>query len=301
MKTTLRDTVKHTPKFLLWCLLWCLLMALPALLHAQDAGLDELIRRARAVGIEQSNLDQLQQRAGQQGLSNDELASLIAPAVSLAEQNLPSDALFNKALEGLSKGISPNRILPVLQNLQSNTVRMAPVVDNWIGKPEVANMLQQNEGMERNAFRNEMIKSVSRGVSAEITSESISALLDEVGSDDVMSESSPQSIVTAVGIFAELPTSAQNPEMSRSLLIRSLKAGFSSSDLQKLPGAMSVAQQRSQLPAASVVEGVANQMRDGIPAQEILKNLFNGNIGGGPPGGLPQGLGNRPDRGGTGG
>lgn len=297
MKTTFRDTNKYTPKFLLWCLLWCLLMALPALLHAQDTGLDDLIRRAQAAGIEQSNLQQLQQRAGQQGLSNEELASLIEPAVSLAEQNLPSDAIFNKALEGLSKGVSPNRIMPVLQNLRDNTMRMAPVVDNWMGKPEVGNMLQQNEGMNRNAFRNEMIKSVSRGSSAEITSESISALLDEVGSDDVMNESTPQSIVAAVGIFAELPTSAQNPEMSRSLLIRSLKAGFSSSDLQKLPGAMSVAQQRSQLPAASVVQGVANQMRDGIPAQEILKNLFNGNVGGGPPGGIPPGLENKPDRG----
>lgn len=297
MKTTLKGSNKHTPKFLLWCLLWCLLMALPALLHAQDAGLDELIRRAQAAGIEQGNLQELQQRAGQQGLSNDELASLIAPAVSLAEQDLPSDALFNKALEGLSKGISPSRILPVLEKLQSNTVRMAPVVDNWMGKPEVANMLQKNEGMTPNAFRNEMIKSVSRGSSAEITSESISALLDEVGTDDVMNESTPQSIVAAVGIFAELPTSAQNPEMSRSLLLRSLKAGFSSSDLQKLPGAMSVAQQRSQLPAASVVQGVANQMKNGIPAQEILKNLFNGNVGGGPPGGIPPGLENKPDRG----
>lgn len=297
MKTTLRDTTKYTPKILLWCLLWCLLMALPALLHAQDASLDQLIRRAQAAGIEQSSLQELRQRAAQQGLSNDQLALLLEPAVNLAEQDLPSEALFSKALEGLSKGVSPNRILPVLQNLKSNTVTMAPVVDNWMGKPEVTDMLRKNKGMNRNAFRKEMIKSVARGSSAEITSESISALLEEVGSDDIMSESTPQSIVAAVGIYAELPTSAQNPEMSRSLLIRSLKAGFSSSDLQKLPGAMSVAQQRSQLPAASVLQGVANQMRDGIPAQEILKNLFNGNVGGGPPGGIPPGLENKPDRG----
>jgi hypothetical protein len=46
-----------------------------------------------------------------------------------------------------------------------------------------------------------------------------------------------------------------------------------------------------------VIEGVSKQMSGGIPAKQILQNLFNGNVGGGPPGNVPKGLGNKQNRG----
>jgi hypothetical protein len=81
------------------------------------------------------------------------------------------------------------------------------------------------------------------------------------------------------------------------MIVRSLKAGFDASELQKLPAAIKMAQQRGQLPAANVIEGISHQLNAGVPAQQILQNLFDGNIGGGPPGGTPPGLEKRQKRG----
>jgi hypothetical protein len=60
---------------------------------------------------------------------------------------------------------------------------------------------------------------------------------------------------------------------------------------------MNMAQRRSQLPAQAVAQGLSRQLQGGLPASQILQNLFNGEIGGGPPGNVPPGLdGERPGR-----
>lgn len=264
---------------------------------AQGTELSDLLERAQKLGIEESQLQEIRNRAQQQGLNNQEIAQLIEPAVSLADQNLPSEAVFSKALEGLSKGVPANRITPVLQNIRSATREAAPVVESWMARGEVQDMIAGKEGIPRPEFRNEMIKSVSRGFMENIPSEVMNKLLDDVADPSILAKTDPQSIAAAVRIFPDLPAASENPGRARSFLVRSLKSGFVSSDLQKLPGAMSVAQQRSQLPAAKVLEGVSNQLQSGIPAKQILQNLFNGNIGGGPPGSLPKGLDNIPGRG----
>lgn len=264
---------------------------------AQGTELSELLQRAQKLGIEESQLLEIRNRAQQQGLNNQEIVQLIEPAVSLADQNLPSEAVFSKALEGLSKGVPANRITPVLQNIRSATREAAPVVESWMARGEVQDMIAGKEGIPRPEFRNEMIKSVSRGFMENIPSEVMNKLLDDVADPSILAKTDPQSIAAAVRIFPDLPAASENPGRARSFLVRSLKSGFVSSDLQKLPGAMSVAQQRSQLPAAKVLEGVSNQLQSGIPAKQILQNLFNGNIGGGPPGSLPKGLDNIPGRG----
>ena len=275
-------------------LLGCCLMLFPIMALAQDTGLSATLQDARNAGIESSVLEEIQQRASQRGLSDAELSQLIRPAISLAEQNLPSDAIFTKALEGLSKGVPASRISPVLQSIGNATRRSAPIVDPWIAREEVKNM-SQNSGMISQQFRDEMIKSVSKNLQANVPREEISALLDEVISSGTVNEANAQSIAAAVRVFPELPTTSQNPGMSRAFVIRSLKGGFTSSELQKLPAAMAVAQQRSQLPAQSVIEGISKKMKSGVPANQILQQLFNGTIGGGPPGGIPPGLENRPD------
>lgn len=264
---------------------------------AQGTELSDLLKRAQKLGIEESQLQEIRNRAQQQGLNNQEIAQLIEPAVSLADQNLPSEAVFSKALEGLSKGVPANRITAVLQNIRSATREAAPVVESWMARGEVQDMIAGKEEIPRPEFRNEMIKSVSRGFMENIPSEVMNKLLDDVADPSILAKTDPQSIAAAVRIFPDLPAASENPGRARSFLVRSLKSGFVSSDLQKLPGAMSVAQQRSQLPAAKVLEGVSNQLQSGIPAKQILQNLFNGNIGGGPPGSLPKGLDNIPGRG----
>lgn len=295
------NKLKHIlPKILTIPLLLGLVL-LPALVKAQNASLKEVLEQARSMGIEQAQLQELQNRAQSRGLNDQQIMDIIEPAIALAEENLPSEAVLQKALEGLSKGVPANRMMPVLKNMQQSVQKAGPMVESWIQRPNVQEIVNKpGAGMSDSQFRNEMIKATSRGLMNNVPSGEIQKLLDEISSSDMSDNADPSNVVASVGVFAELPTTAEQPEVSRSLIVRSLKGGFNTAEIQRLPAAMKVAQQRSQLPAASVIEGVARQMKGGIPAKKILQNLFNGNIGGGPPGGTPPGLENKQNRGNSG-
>lgn len=296
----MKNVIKISGKILSIVLL-CSLALLPGLVQAQNISLQDLMDRARANGVEQAQLQELQARARGRGLSEQQLIEIIEPAVSLAENNLPSDMIIQKALEGLSKGVPADRMLPVLQNMRTAAQQASPLIDSWVQRPGVRQMVgKPGSGMPVQQFRREMIKATSRGLLKDIPSEELSNLLKDISEADIASKIDPSTAVAAVGVFSELTATIEQPEVSRSFIVRSLKGGFETAELQRLPAAMKVAQQRSQLPAASVVEGVARQMNGGIPARQILQNLFNGNIGGGPPGGTPPGLENKQNRGNSG-
>ncbi|MEX0684545.1 MAG: hypothetical protein WD267_06770 [Balneolales bacterium] len=265
---------------------------------AQEETLSDWILAARSAGIEQTRLDEIQSRAIDRGISDQQLMQIIEPAVALAEQNLPTDMIFQKAMEGMAKGIPFQQMNPVLQNLRQNTESVVSIVDPWIGRAEVSQMMQRSgEQVNGKVFRNELLKAGSKALSQNVTTESLKHLLDAIGEEATLNRAKPSGILTAVSIFSDLPSTAEHPEASGSVIARALQSGFEADDLQKLPGAMHSAQRRSQLPSASVIEGITGQMQGGSPASQILQNLFNGNPGGGPPGGMAPGLKNRPDRG----
>lgn len=292
---------KHISQKILVIPLLCFLVLLPGLVQAQNASVQEIMDRAAKQGIERTQLQELQNRAQSKGLTDQQLIEIMEPAVTLAENNLPSDIILQKALEGLSKGVPANRMLPVLKSMQQSVQQAGPMVESWVQRPEVRQMVNKpGGGMSEQHFKNEMVKATSRGLMNNIPSDEIQKLLNEISSQELTDNIGPSNVVASVGVFAELPGTVEQPEASRSLIVRSLKGGFRTVEIQRLPAAMKIAQQRSQLPAASVIEGVARQMRGGIPAKQILQNLFNGNIGGGPPGGTPPGLENKQNRGNSG-
>ena len=300
MDKIMKNSMKISRKILIIPLLLSLVLV-PGILQAQTTSLQEVMDQARASGIEQAELQELQQRAQSRGLTDQQLIDIMRPAISLAENNLPSELIIQKALEGLSKGVPANRMQPVLNKLQQSVNQAGPMVEGWAQRQEVQKMVNKpGSGMSEQQFRNEMIKATSRGLANNISQNEIQSLLDEIGSDDITQNIEPSNAIASVGVFADLSTSTQQPDVSRSLIVRSLKGGFKTQDMQRLPAAMKVAQQRSELPAASVIEGVARQMKGGIPAKKILQNLFNGNVGGGPPGGTPPGLENKQNRGNSG-
>jgi|AntRauTorckE6833_2_1112554.scaffolds.fasta_scaffold01946_6 predicted lipid carrier protein YhbT len=273
-------------------------MILPVDIFAQTQTLTEVLNEARSQGIENELLQELQNRAQSRAITDEELVQIIEPAVDLAKENLPSEMVLQKALEGLSKGVSSSRMIPVLQNMQSATRQAGPVVNPWIEKPNVQEMIRsRSQGLSEAKFRNELIKAVSKGVMKGVSAETFSSLLDETETEGVLSETGPASMVAAVGVISDLDDAGGQSAASKSMIVRSLKAGFDASELQKLPAAIKMAQQRGQLPAANVIEGISHQLNAGVPAQQILQNLFDGNIGGGPPGGTPPGLEKRQKRG----
>ncbi len=280
---------KHTTVLALWLSL--LLMAgFPAVATAQQS-LTELIEQARAAGIEQSHVTALQNRAEARGISDDELMNIIRPAIEMAEQNLPYEMVFEKAFEGISKGVPMQRMQPVLTSVRENAGRSAEFVDRWVERPEVGQMLDRSGSqMSKRAFRDQMIKASSKSLMQDFDSDALEQTLGTMA-DESMDRATPSSLLAAINVLSDLPDAAQAPAESARIVLMALQSGFEAGDLQKLPAAMNMAQRRSQLPATAVARGLSRQMQGGLPSEQILQNLFNGDVGG-PPGNRPPGMSN---------
>jgi len=263
----------------------------PFLAIAQEGSLSDLIEQARAVGIEQEILNNLQNRAQTHGISNADLMAIIQPAVSMAEQNLPYGMIFDKALEGISKRVTSGQLQPVLNSIAENSAEAAQLVDSWMNRPEIDRMLARSGNrMDHGAFRNDMIKAGSKGLMNNFDRDVLESTFESVAASSAMEHASPSGIFTAINILSDLPTAAKEPAQSARMVLNALEGGFNASELQKLPGVMSMAERRSQLPAQAVALGFTQQLQQGLPASQILNNLFNGDIGGGPPGNIIPGL-----------
>ncbi|MFU8812149.1 MAG: hypothetical protein ACNA78_04220 [Balneolaceae bacterium] len=297
MKTRKNSTRnKITAIFGLIMLFWT-----PAGLIAQDApsNLDELIRQAQEAGIDQAQLQTLQSRAAAAGLSQAETAMLLRPALTMAERNLPHEMVFDKAFEGLSKRIPAQRMVPVLQQMTGHAQEAAAFVDPWIERPAVQQAISRREGgMDRAVFRREMVRAGAKGLSQQFDRDVLESTLDAVGTESIMNRTTPGGIIMAINVLSDLPEAAQLPAESARVILQALESGFDAGQMQRLPAAMNMAQRRSQLPAQAVAEGLNRQLQGGMPASQVLQNLFNGEIGAGPPGNIPPGLERgRPDRG----
>jgi uncharacterized protein YjgD (DUF1641 family) len=274
-----------------------LLILLSGTVLAQQNNLNTVLQKAQQAGLNESTLANLQQRANNAGISDEQLIELIQPAIEMAGQNLPGEFALEKAMEGISKGIPASRISPVLDQLKQKTSEAVTIVDPWLKQPEVQKMVSSSaSGITEEKFRNELAKATSKALNQNVSHDNVSELFQEMGSESVLSQTSPPDIIAAVGIMSDMPGGLKQSQSSQ-FIIRALKGGFKANELQNLPSAMAMAQQRSELPAASVVEGVSKQIKGGVPAKQILQNLFNGEIGGGPSGKAPKGLENKPDRG----
>lgn len=273
----------------------CAYFGIPDAVVGQTESLDELVARAGKAGIEQSVIDDLKARKEARGLSNQQLINMIEPAVQLAEDNLPATHVLQKALEGLSKGVPDARIVPYINRMTSATRQAAGVVDPWIAKPQVKQLIGGQNGPGE-GVRNRLVESSSRAITQNVSPENINRLLSDIGEKSVLSQTTGANIVSAMDIVSDLPMQDQ-PELTRSFIVRALKGGFEAGEFQKLPMALSMAQKRSQIPASNIMRGVGNQMQKGVPARDILQNLFDGKVGGGPPGDIPKGMENNRGKG----
>lgn len=267
---------------------------------AQTASVDQITQRAQNAGIEQSVIDELKSRKETRGLSDQQLFNIIEPAVQLAEENMPASHILQKGLEGLSKGVPEARIVPYINRMADDTRQAAKIVDPWLQKDNVQQKMGGASQTTGKNMRNRMVESSSRAITQNITPDAISDLLTAIENDNVMGRTSADNIVSAMDVLPDLPMTEQ-PELTKSFVIKALQGGFEAGEFQKLPTALSMAQKRSQIPAASIIQGISNQLQNGVPANDILKNLFDGNIGGGPPGDIPKGMENNRGKGNRGG
>ena len=267
----------------------------PLAAQSQDAGLQQALDRAASAGVDADRLELIRERAEARGVDEAMLARLIEPVAGLAQQNMPSDFALQKLMEGLAKGVPPAMMVPVIESIYQQTPRAVAMAGQWMGRAEVAPFMEAM-GAQQAHFRQDLVNAGLKSLTQQVSPETVEALLNELGSAAVLERPSPQAVAAAIGILPDLPESARNDSGVQQILAKAVAGGFSAADMQRLPGALNAAERRSQLPAASVLEGMSHQLGGGVPANQILQNLFNGNINAGPPAHVPGRPDNRPGR-----
>lgn len=266
----------------------CVLLAGPA--AAQTPA--ELVARGKAAGADPALLEELRDRALRAGLEEAAAARLLAPGVGLAEADLPSGMVLQKALEGLSKRVPPPQIAQVLSRLAGAVERAGGIVDAWLAAPGVRERLTPPAVPERagDGVRATLVESAAVALDQGAPEAAVQALLERVPSGLQAPSVSAVGLGVALEVLAELPMVAADATLVAQLVLEALNSGFSPAELRELPGALRAAERRGQLPARAVAEGALVQLRDDIPAAVVLQNLFQGNLPGGTPIELPPGL-----------
>ncbi len=270
-----------------------LLLSLTGTLFAQQQNLNTVLEKAQKYGIKKPTLTELQQRAQVQGLNDEQLIELIQPAIDMAGQGLSPNFALEKAMEGLSKNIPASSIIPLLQRIDQTAAEAAQIVNAWLKKPGVKKMVVNSwDGMSEEEFRNELIRVTAKALNKNISEETVNEIFEEMEDERVLVKTSPSDIVAAMGVLSNMSQGVDQSQSAK-FVVQALKGGFTANELKDLPFKMSMAQQRGELPAASVIESVSEQLNGGVPAKKILQNLFAGEL----PGSIPKGLKNRSDRG----
>lgn len=294
---------------------WLLVLTLlltggPRLAVGQASDVQALLQRGRQAGADVDQMRTVAKRAREAGLSPDATASLLRPAVELAEQDLPTTPLLTKTLEGFAKHVPHARMQPVLRQVHNHTERGGQIVSQWAQRSEVRQFLGATDPPpdqgHQNVARSRLIVAATEAQQQGISAEDIDAFLNNLPSAVERRPVSLSSVATAVSVLPDLPGSKNFPEASKQLLTAALDAGYSPESLRQLPSALQNARRESKQPTNALMQGAAQAIARGTPASDVLKNLFQGSLPGagpssgmgpGPPGNVP-GAGKPPGRGG---
>lgn len=274
----------------------------PVQAQQETAEYRHVLEQGTTAGIDAERLEGLIVRAQQRGVSPDQLQSMVGPAIALANDDLPYLPVLQKVLEGMAKRVPAGSILIVTQNMAGGITRSAEIVDPWMARNEVRTMTAAVRG-DRDAsasareYRRMFIEHASYAFQQNTDEQTVRDYLDQSVTPGVVERNAIASVAAGLRALPEMPITQDDPVTSIRLLVRALNAGFSPAEIQQLPDAFRSAQFHSELPADRVARGLDHQLGENIPAAHILENLFQGNVGGGPPGFIPPGLERRDERG----
>lgn len=279
--------------------------------YAQEQGappddpVEALLRRGRSAGADTELLQTAAERAQRNGLSPAETASLLQPAVALAEQDLPARLLLQKTLEGLAKRVPPGRMTPVLQQVRTHTEQAGGLVSSWLKAEGVRQKFRGADAASAEA-RGRLVENVAQARQQGVTLDHVRGVLQALP-DQVARRAVPlDQVAAAMSMMPDLPAPAREGPAGRQLIVAALNAGYSADDLRRLPAALQSAQKETGRPPARLVGDVAQAIGRGTPAAQVLQGLFQGGVpgvgppqgaGGGPPQGSPPGQGKPPDAG----
>ena len=262
-----------------------LFLVVPA--RAQEASpVQSLLTDGTQANADPTLLEAVATRAEQAGLSPQQTATLLRPAVALARQDLPSTPLLNKTLEGLAKRVPPQRMTPVLRQLQSHTTEAGALVSSWTQRPDVQSLLA-SEGAPSSPSRNRLITNIAEARQQNVPLGHVQQFLESLPGAVQTRPVALSNVAVAVSVLPDLPAAASSGA-ARGLLTTALGAGYDAESLRQLPAALERARRGSSRPPAALARGAAQAIKTGAPASDVLQTLFQGGTpGGDPPGPAP--------------
>ena len=259
---------------------------------------DELVERGARAGADAELLVELRDRALGRGLDQAATAALLTPAVTLAERGLPARMLAHKALEGLAKGVPPERIAELLGRLRLDVERAGEVVDPWLASDASGSVAPAAAaGGQGRGVRSILIESAALGLSHGAPETVIREILSRVPGALGGRTVGAVELGAGIEVTPQLPVVDRDPAMTAELVVSALASGFDAAQLRELPAALRAAERRGQLTAEVVARGAMAQFRE-LPAVTVLRNLFQGEFPGNVPFDLPPGLENARGKGG---
>jgi hypothetical protein len=238
--------------------------------------------------IDRTLLIRVSDRVAAHGLPPDQGAELLAPAVRLAEQDLPGELVLHKALEGLAKNVPPARIHSVLGQIEVNSEQSGRFVEAWMNRPEVQEALggedgRGNEASER-ATKRQLTESMVQARMNEVSHAVLEKLLTELPARTSRRPISPGAVATILRVLPDLPADVRHNNSASALLTAALDAGYAAEAVRQLPSAMRTAIGQTRRPADALAHAATRQISRGAPAADVLGSLFRGHVPGGPPG-----------------
>lgn len=249
-----------------------LLLLAPVSAHGQSP-VSSLIEKGRAAGADASRLQAVASRAEAAGLSPQQTATLLQPTVTLAERDLPSTPLLNKTLEGLAKRVPPQRMTPVIQQLQSHTEKAGTLVSAWMNRDEVQALLESGAS---STGRNQLITSIAEARQQTRSTTQIEAFLTELPEAMGRRSVTLSEVAAAVSVMPNLPTAASAPDAARSVLTAALRAGYNAESLRQLPVALKQAAQASGRSPAALAQEAVRAIKTGGSAPDVIRDLSRG-------------------------
>lgn len=245
--------------------------------RAQTPRLEVLLRQGERHGLPSDLMHEVVDRARQAGHRPTAIGPLLAPAVSAARRDYPARPLLMTALEGISKQVSTSQLTGVLTARFGHLETAAGlVVETGSSPPENAEA--------RGLLIESLARAHRRGLSWEELRRLQTAFLEAQGTSEWP--------VLAAAFDVASALSGSSAGSARELLVAALEAGYSASDLRKLPDALHAVS--GEGPGPTALRFAARSVKRGAFPGEVRTRHFPGNDVLGPFGSMMPGFAGPP-------
>lgn len=251
--------------------------------YGQDTDLQTLLENGRRAGVQMERMQEVVESAAKAGRPSVDVAKLLGPALSLAEQKYPSTPLLRTVLEGLSKNVPTARLRAVLEAEQVRVGTSGQLVSRLLQEQKRADVSRQS--------RFQLIESVAQARRRGLPYEGIGRLWTALHESQRPSFSL---LASAIEMAPKLPGGVSSPGSARTLLVTAVENGYDESQLRELASSLNNRGHRRRPPSA-LAASAARAIARGAPTMEPRAPAFSFGGPEGMPGqaafpGVPPGL-----------